>query len=187
MEKWITLATLAAIFTERMREVGTKRDVVRGKTQELLTFRLFMLGGMLMFAGGVWEFFHRGTPFIWWQYALGLGVALASFAIRRAAIRALGRFWSLHVEMRDGHEFVSSGPFAWMRHPTYFSMILELAGPAILCSAWWTFGTVMLIFIPTLILRLRLEEAALVEKFGDAYRQYQQSTPLIFPWKGKTR
>lgn len=39
-------------------------------------------------------------------------MAVASFALRRAAIRALGRFWSLHVEMREGHEFVTTGPFA---------------------------------------------------------------------------
>jgi protein-S-isoprenylcysteine O-methyltransferase Ste14 len=37
------------------------------------------------------------------------------------------------------------------------------------------------IFVPALLLRLKLEEAALLEKFGASYRQYQRETPAIFP------
>jgi protein-S-isoprenylcysteine O-methyltransferase Ste14 len=37
--------------------------------------------------------------------------------------------------------------------------------------------------IPALILRLRLEEPALVEKFGDRYREYQRRVPMLIPYK----
>jgi protein-S-isoprenylcysteine O-methyltransferase Ste14 len=32
-------------------------------------------------------------------------------------------------------------------------------------------------------MRLKLEETALVEKFGPAYQDYQRQTPAIFPYK----
>lgn len=38
--------------------------------------------------------------------------------------------------------------------------------------------------MPTLAERVCLEETALVEKFGEAYRRYQQTTPAVIPWKG---
>ena len=64
------------------------------------------------------------------------------FRLRWAAIAALGKFWSLHVEMRENHEFVQSGPFRFMRHPTYFSMILETAALGLICSAWWMLAVI---------------------------------------------
>ena len=115
---------------------------------------------------------------------LGWTCGLASFGIRRSAIAALGKFWSLHVEIRETHEFVRSGPFRWMRHPTYFSMMLELLALALILQAGWTALLVAVLFVPALLARVRLEEAALVEKFGEAYRAYQRSTPAVIPWKG---
>ena len=108
---------------------------------------------------------------------------IASFAIRRRAITALGQFWSLHVEIRDQHQFVQSGPFRWVRHPTSFSMLLELLAVALILKAGIVLCLVPLLYLPTLAFRLRLEEAALVEKFGPAYQDYMRTTPALLPYK----
>ena len=171
----------SGFFLARMAEVFTKREVVAGKKQESVTFRLFMLCGIVILAGGLAEFFLRHSVLWWPTFAVGCVCSLLSFAIRRAAIRSLGKFWSLHVEMREGHEFVSSGPFAYARHPVYFSMILELLGIGIILNAWIALVVVFVIFTPTLIARVRIEERALLEKFGDAYKAYMQSVPAIVP------
>jgi protein-S-isoprenylcysteine O-methyltransferase Ste14 len=178
---WLPVVAVLAVFIERIREVFARRDTVPGKRRESTTFNLFLLCGLAMVAGGLTEYFMRGLS-LWWPVFLpGAAMSVASFVVRRAAIRALGRFWSLHVEMREGHEFITSGPFAYARHPVYFSMILETLGLALMLGSWITLGLVLLIFVPTLIARVRLEEHALVEKFGDAYRQYMQATPAILP------
>lgn len=115
--------------------------------------------------------------------AAGCACALLSFLIRRRAIAALGQFWSLHVEIREKHKLVQTGPFRFVRHPTYFSMILELLATWLLLDAHWTLLAAALIFAPTLWQRFRLEESALVEKFGDVYRAYQRSTPALIPYR----
>jgi protein-S-isoprenylcysteine O-methyltransferase Ste14 len=174
------LATLL-VFAERMREVFTKRAVVPGKTKETLTFNLFMLCGLLIVAGGITEYYLRDERLWWATFIPGVILSLASFWLRRAAIRALGRFWSLHVEMREGHEFVRTGPFAYARHPVYLSMVFELLGIGLMLNAWLTLAGVFLLFIPTVIARIRMEEAALVEQFGDAYRVYMREIPAVLP------
>jgi protein-S-isoprenylcysteine O-methyltransferase Ste14 len=178
---FLPLATVVVIYLARMSEVFTKRDVVPGTRRESATFRLFMLCGILIVVVGSAEFLLRRSALWWPTFAVGIVCSLASFAIRRAAIRALGRFWSLHVEMRDGHEFVTSGPFAYARHPVYFSMILELLGIGLILNAWIALVVVFAIFTPTMIARVRIEERALVEKFGEAYTHYMRSTPAIVP------
>lgn len=177
----LPIAAAAAVFFARMAEVFTKREVVAGKKQESVTFRLFMLCGVLIVAGGITEFLLRHSVLWWPTFVVGAICSLASFAVRRSAIRSLGKFWSLHVEMREGHEFVTSGPFAHARHPVYFSMILELLGIGLMVNAWITLAVVFAIFTPTLLARVRIEERALLEKFGDAYARYMQTTPAIFP------
>lgn len=179
---YLPIAVALVIFLERIREVGTKRATVPGARQETLTFNLFMVCGIAMIAGGIAEALWRGTV-PGWNTLAGIVCAVSSFALRRQAIAALGKFWSLHVEMREGHEFVQTGPFRWMRHPVYFSMILEHLSLALVLNAWIAFAAVMIVFIPTMMRRLALEEPALVAQFGEAYRQYQQTTPLILPWR----
>ena len=174
------IATLL-VFLERMREVFTKREVVAGKRKETLTFNLFMLCGVLIVAGGITEFYLRHEVLRWATFIPGLILSIGSFVLRRAAIRALGRFWSLHVEMREGHEFVKSGPFAFARHPVYLSMVFELLGIGLMLNAWITLLGVFALFTPTVIARIRMEEEALVEQFGDAYRSYMREVPAVIP------
>ena len=43
---YLPIIAVLAVFAERMREVSTKRETVPGKTQEKLTFNLFMFCGV---------------------------------------------------------------------------------------------------------------------------------------------
>ena len=179
----LPLVSVLAIYVVRLVELGTKRDLIAGKIRENLTLRLFLLAGTVIFAGSMAEFIFR-APRLWWPaFSAGWVCGVASFAIRRQAIAALGKFWSLHVEIRENHEFVQSGPFRWVRHPAYFSMILELLALALICNAFFTLLLIPLFFVPVLIMRIRIEEVALVEKFGDAYRTFQRTKPALIPWK----
>jgi protein-S-isoprenylcysteine O-methyltransferase Ste14 len=173
--------TALALFAERLREVFTKREVVPGQKKETVTFRLFMVCGALIVFGGITEYYLRNLRLWWPTFLIGLPISIASFVVRRSAIRALGRFWSLHVEMREGHEFVQSGPFAYARHPVYSSMVLEILGIGLILNAWITLAVVFLIFIPTMLARVRMEEGALIEQFGERYEEYRKRIPAIIP------
>jgi protein-S-isoprenylcysteine O-methyltransferase Ste14 len=179
----LPLASVILIYLTRMIELGARRDTTAGPIRERLTLRLFVLAGTLMIAGSIVEFFVRHLTLNWWTFAGGWMCAVVSVVIRRKAIAALGKFWSLHVEIRDGHQFVLAGPFRWMRHPTYFSMVLELLAIGLVTNAVYTAVVVALLFVPTLASRISLEETALVAKFGEMYKQYQRTTPALLPYK----
>lgn len=183
LEVLLPTLSIIAIFLARILELRTKRNIVAGPIKENVTLRLFILTGVIMLVSTLTELFLTQPKINWLLFVCGWLIAFASFIIRRRAIAALGRFWSLHVEIRENHEFVRTGPFRWLRHPTYFSMILELLSVGIIAGVSFSFLTIPLFFVPVLAYRVRLEEQALTEKFGQRYRDYQEATPAIFPYK----
>ena len=183
IELCLPLLAVLIIYIARMIELGTRRNVIAGPVREKLSFQLFWLVGTLIWGGAVVEYFVRGNRLDWAWFIPGALCGIASFVLRRRAIAALGKFWSLHVEIREQHQFVQSGPFRWVRHPTYFSMLLELLAVALILKAGIVLCLVPLFYLPTLAFRLRLEEAALVEKFGPAYQEYMRTTPAFLPYK----
>lgn len=186
VEVLLPIASALLIYVLRLAELRAKRDTVAGRVKENVTLRLFMVCGVLMLACSLAEFLWRSQRLTWPNMALGWFCAASSFVIRRRAIAALGPFWSLHVEIRENHQFVRTGPFRWMRHPTYFSMILELLSVGLILNAAYSLLIIPFGLGPVLLWRLKLEETALVEKFGDTYREYQRTTPALVPYKWPT-
>lgn len=179
----IPLLAVLTMYLMRINELRTKRDTIPGKILETKTLRAFVILGTALLAGSLLEYFLRGCHVSAPSFVLGLICGVVSFFLRRSAIRSLGKFWSLHVEIREQHQFINSGPFRWMRHPTYLSMILELFAGALMLNALFTLTVILILFIPILRFRMRIEETALFEKFGVLYQNYQSRTPAIFPYK----
>lgn len=174
---------VAIIYMARMKELGTHRETIPGEIHERWSLRLFLIVGTAIWAGALVEYFWTAHRLDAPWFLAGVACAIASFVIRRRAIAALGRFWSLHVEIRSEHQFVQTGPFRWVRHPTYFSMLLELLAVTLILKATLCLALVPLLYLPALAYRLHLEEPALIAKFGDAYRAYMQSTPAFLPYR----
>ena len=184
---YLTIGMALLVAAARIVEVRTKRNIIAGKTKAKITLCLLVLAELALLIGSIIEFIKRGHPFSWELLLAGCACALLSFWIRRLAIAELGKFWSLHIEIRDSHELIQSGPFRWVRHPAYLSMILEVASFAIILHAFYMLAAIPLFFLPVLMIRLKTEEVALIEKFGSAYREYQKRTPAIFPYKIQKR
>jgi isoprenylcysteine carboxyl methyltransferase (ICMT) family protein YpbQ len=177
----LPIISVILIVALRLKEMGTRRDLIPGKIYERTTFRLLLSTGTMIAIASIIEFCLL-RHWIWWpSFVAGWVCGIASFAIRRRAIAALGRFWSLHVEIRQEHEFVHHGPFRVVRHPAYSSMVLELLALTFISQAWFTMLAIPLLYGPVLRRRIRLEETALTAKFGEVYAEYRRTTPALIP------
>lgn len=114
-----------------------------------------------------------------WRWA-GLCLMAAGIGSGLWALRHLGLAATPTATVRDDAELVTSGPYRWVRHPLYSSMLLTVPGCA-LASA----NLVVLIggsvTLAALLWRTRWEEAALLDHFGDPYREYMDRTGRIVP------
>ncbi len=115
--------------------------------------------------------------------ALGwFGAALTAIGIGFAiwARVNLGRNWSSRPAMKEHHELVTTGPYAYVRHPIYSGIMLAALGTALTSSI---FGIGMFIFISiTFALRLNKEEKIMLELFPEQYPEYQKRTKRLVPF-----
>lgn len=93
----------------------------------------------------------------------------------------IGRNWSGIVTLKAQHELVTSGPYAWVRHPIYSGLILAFAGSAI-ARADWRGVLAVVIVVLALWRKLKLEESWMQQQFGDAYTEYRRRVAALLPF-----
>jgi protein-S-isoprenylcysteine O-methyltransferase Ste14 len=168
----------------RVRETFQKQGQVRGGTRMMWSFYALFSLSCVIFAGTVLEFFFVKRAHCLWASLLGGVVFVLANVLRWVAIRALGRFWSLHVEIRDQQPLIREGPYRYVRHPAYAAFVAEHIAVPLVGNAWWSLGVAVFLFVPMILWRIAREEAALVEKFGDRYRAYQREAGRLTPrWR----
>jgi len=81
---------------------------------------------------------------------------------------------------RKEHQLVTSGPYRWIRHPLYTVGSSLFIAFGMMSDNWFIALLGVLAFIGMAI-RTPKEEANLIEKFGDEYRDYMKRTGRFFP------
>ena len=93
----------------------------------------------------------------------------------------LGRNWSGIVTFKGGHELVTRGPYAIVRHPIYTGLLAMIIGTVIVYGH--IAGVVALPFVFWgLWIKLRYEEKLMLEKFPAEYAAYSQRVKRLIPF-----
>ncbi|MBO0663887.1 isoprenylcysteine carboxylmethyltransferase family protein [Jiella sp. MQZ9-1] len=115
------------------------------------------------------------------QTGLGLLALVFALVLFRLTHKALGKMWSVSLDIREKHELVTKGIYRHVRHPMY--------------TAFWTMALAQALLLPNLVaglagligfgtlyfLRVGPEEAMMEETFGDEYRTYRARTARLIP------
>jgi protein-S-isoprenylcysteine O-methyltransferase Ste14 len=80
-------------------------------------------------------------------------------------------FASATIESSRDQTVISTGPYAWVRHPMYATALVMLLGASPALGSWWGVSSVIAI-LPALIWRLKDEERFLVRNLP-GYEEYQ--------------
>ena len=100
-------------------------------------------------------------PFLPWLGLPALGVALACQGLRWWCINTLGPRWNTRVIIVPGLPPVTGGPYRFLKHPNYVVVALEGIALPLVHTAWITALCFTLLNAVLMVVRLRVEEAAL--------------------------
>lgn len=112
---------------------------------------------------------------------VGSGLFFLGLAIRWYSIIHLGRFFTVNVAIASDHRLIDTGPYRFVRHPSYSGALMAFLGLG-LCLR--NFASLGLMVVPAWLVfmrRMQVEEAALLQAFGDRYREYIRRTKRVIP------
>lgn len=110
----------------------------------------------------------------------GAALSIVAIPVLFQVFRHLGRNLTRTAGVRANAKLVTSGPYRFVRHPLYAVGTLMWIGVSLMAANWlMLLGIAVLLCI--LPLRMAVEEAALLERFGDDYREYARKTPRLWP------
>jgi methyltransferase len=98
------------------------------------------------------------APLLAWSM---LALVLASQALRWWCIATLGRRWNTRVIIVPGLAPVASGPYRLLPHPNYVAVVVEGFALPLVHEAWLTALVFTLANAALLVVRIRVENAAL--------------------------
>jgi protein-S-isoprenylcysteine O-methyltransferase Ste14 len=124
------------------------------------------------------------VPLPTWARWAGIALGALAAGLLVWTLRTLGTNITDTVVTRREHTLVTGGPYRWIRHPFYVSALLAVVANSLAAANGFFFATGVAVFI-MLALRSHIEEAKLIERFGDDYRDYAKRTGAFFPRLGK--
>jgi len=115
-----------------------------------------------------------------WVRWLGVGIGILCVILIYWLFSSIGSGITPTSATRRKHKLVTSGPYRWVRHPLYTVGSSMFVSFGMMADNWFIAGLGVLAFI-LMALRTPKEEANLIEKFGDEYREYMNRTGRFLP------
>jgi len=103
-------------------------------------------------------------------------------ALRQYAMSVLGRHFTFDVAISSGHALVESGPYRYVRHPSYTGALLTLLGFGLALGNWAGLAVALACMALAYTYRITVEEAALSSALGEPYQQYVSRTWRLVPY-----
>jgi isoprenylcysteine carboxyl methyltransferase (ICMT) family protein YpbQ len=179
--RWLLFGFLAFAIIERLYERRFSQSAKRGNVKMSWSYTAFHILHALIYVGTGVEYFMIPRTVNYPLVGVGLALFVVSLWLRLSAIRTLGQYWSLNLEIRTDHQLIRQGIYQYMRHPAYSAIMMEVVAIPLVGNAWFTLMLSAFVYIPLLLARWSVEEKEMVGKFGQAYESYRTQVPAFWP------
>jgi|SRR5579863_2899320 len=163
-----------APFVPAHQKTGPAKVVNRrSRWGVLLQFAAFTL----LWQGHFWQ---RSLPS--WRTLLSIALFAIAVALSWTSSHALRGQLRIDAGLGPEHKLVRSGPYSFVRHPIYTSMLVVICAIAVIFTPWLLFLVSLVLFVAGTEIRVRTEEKLLAMKFGDEFQDYKRAVPAYIPF-----
>jgi protein-S-isoprenylcysteine O-methyltransferase Ste14 len=180
----VTVWTAWAVYW-LVAAIGTKRTQRRESPRSRLAHVLPLVAGFLLLGARSlpWDAVlgMRLWPVSDLLYCVGFALLVCGLGFSVWARVHLGRNWSGLVTVKEGHELIRTGPYAYARHPIYTGILTGVIG-TVICSGTLSAVLGVVIIAAALNRKLRIEERLMRETFPGQYERYCAEVPALVPF-----
>jgi protein-S-isoprenylcysteine O-methyltransferase Ste14 len=173
------------VLEELSIRIATTRNRAKATTEwtslvvVIAGFGLGVGGGFLIAAHLTWAAIPVGRLAM---LIAGIALMVLGIALRAWSVIVLGRNFTVHVQVRAEQPVVDTGPYRLLRHPSYTALLLICLGIGVALANW--LALIVIVVLPTaaVLLRIRVEERALLAGIGEPYRRFAATRKRLIPW-----
>jgi protein-S-isoprenylcysteine O-methyltransferase len=116
-------------------------------------------------------------------FVLGILLIFLGLLFRFWSIQTLGKFFRTRVMIQDQHQLITSGPYKYLRNPSYTAILILLIGFGFGIGNWLSILAFFATGVIAYGLRIALvEERMLAEQFGQEFQDYKKKTWALIPF-----
>ena len=171
------LSELYLAFTRHSRTQAVSRD-----RRSLMLLWAIIIVSLWLGIQMVWLFPNTTARDPRGFYLFGFLLFLGGLILRWYSIGYLGRYFTVDVSISAEHKLIDSGPYRYIRHPTYTGALLAFLGLGFCFGNWLSILFMTVPIIAAFLWRIRIEERALADALGKDYRAYTQRTKRLIPF-----
>lgn len=173
----------------RQRHRGVDRSLVASHSDldpasvRLLALTWWPAGILALIAAGSLPRTGAGRRWEGRCAAAGAAVTVTGVALRQWAIHSLGPFFVGHVAVQPDQTVVSSGPYRWLRHPSYTGQWIEMVGVGLATANPLGVAACALLPLVGITARIEAEERELSARlpgYAEFARGRRKLIPLIW-------
>jgi protein-S-isoprenylcysteine O-methyltransferase Ste14 len=178
------LLIIAAACLWLSQPAFSTQEAKRDKNSDRLSIIVILLMSSLSVVASVveWAYRNNAAESSFSMTIAGALLLVLGIAVRVWAIRTLGKHFTATVTLTDDHQLVRTGPYRFVRHPSYLGAFMAIMGCPIFLNAWWATGIAIAAMTIAYYLRIGVEEKMLSSYFGDKYLEYSKQTKRIIPF-----
>ncbi|MGD0543170.1 MAG: isoprenylcysteine carboxylmethyltransferase family protein [Candidatus Acidiferrales bacterium] len=115
-------------------------------------------------------------------FFIGIGVMYAGMALRLYSMSVLGRYFTYQVAVHTDQPVIETGPYRYIRHPSYTGGLITLAGLGLALGNWAGMFVLLAFMAAGYAYRIPIEESALAASIGEPYKAYIRRTYRLVPY-----
>jgi protein-S-isoprenylcysteine O-methyltransferase Ste14 len=160
------------------------QEAQQDKRNDKFSIILILLMSSLSVVAAVtqWAYGNKGQQLSVIATAAGAVLLVLGVGVRIWAIQTLGKHFTATVKINDDHQLVQTGPYAFVRHPSYLGAFMAIVGTPLFLNAWYATAIAALAMSIAYYVRIGVEEVTLQNYFGEKYVAYRSHTKRIIPF-----
>ncbi len=115
-------------------------------------------------------------------FVVGIVLMVLGIALRAWSVIVLGRNFTVFVQVREEQPVVDTGPYRLLRHPSYTGLLVVCLGIGLALGNWLALVVVVVVPTVAILVRIRVEERALLAGIGEPYRRFAATRKRLIPW-----
>jgi len=179
------VALVVFALGEVVIRIVTNRNRAKGVTEwtslvvVIAGFGLGIAGAILIALHLTWAAIPVGRLVL---FMVGIALMVLGLALRAWSVIVLGRNFTVHVQVREQQPVVDTGPYRVLRHPSYTALLLVCLGIGLALGNWLALLVVVVLPTAAILIRIRVEERALLAGIGEPYRRFMMTRKRLIPW-----